>query len=67
MCYLTPPHSTPTIIGKGNKVAEPSSENIISTTKVIRNIYRAKTIKIEVYNFLFHWIPNGHTTHPPKS
>ena len=39
--------------GKGNKVINIRSENIISYTEVIRNIYRAKTIKTEVYDFLF--------------
>ncbi len=35
------------------------SENIISSTEVIRNIYRAKTIEKEMYDFLFLWNPNG--------
>ena len=52
---------------KGNKVINIRSENIISYTEVIRNIYRAKTIKTEVYDFLFLWNPNGHAGDEPPT
>ena len=51
----------------GLEVLKKDSEIIISSTEVIRNIYRANTIKREVYDFLFLWNPNDMQAmnHPP--
>ncbi len=37
-----------------------------SITEVIRNIYRAKVIKIEVYEYLVLWNPNDHAGYDPS-
>ena len=61
MEHVSYPHLTllPTMTSKCTTLIDKSSEIIISSTEVTRNIYKANTIKREVYDFIFLWNPNS--------